>query len=303
MPAGHYTCGHSTELESTPGPKESKGEAAQAQSGKPIKELHGNPMAKQRTATTERILQVDTPSTPLNLRWHSASTTKLGFVRTVNEDALLDAREQNLWVVADGMGGHSYGDEASRAIIDQLVGFRFHTDIDTNIEDLKLRLARAHEQCRTHANGQLMGSTVAALFVHDPYCFFLWAGDSRIYRYRDQKLEQVTEDHSLVQGLVSIGELQKEDMDKHPSSHIITRAVGVHNDLDLELRHDEIRAGDRYLVCSDGLYKDVTEKEIDERMGKSTVEESLDSLVDLALERGGTDNTTAIVVQASNGSA
>ena len=108
----------------------------------------------------------------------------------------------------------------------------------------------------------------------------------------------MTEDHSLVQGLVSIGELQKEDMDKHPSSHIITRAVGVHTDLDLEVRHNEIQAGDRYLVCSDGLYKDVTEDEISERMGLATVEDSLDKLIDLALERGGTDNTTAIVVQA-----
>ena len=196
------------------------------------------------------------------------------------------------------MGGHSYGDEASRAIIDQLLSFRSRADLNESIEDLKARLARAHEQCRTHANGQLMGSTVAVFFVHDPYCFFLWAGDSRIYRYRQHKLEQMTEDHSLVQGLVSIGELQKEDMDKHPSSHIITRAVGVHTDLDLELRHSEIQAGDRYLVCSDGLYKDVTENEISERMGSATVEDSLDSLIDLALERGGTDNTTAIVIQA-----
>ncbi len=255
-------------------------------------------MANDRTADTARDLTVETTSAPLNLRWHSSSASKLGFVRTVNEDALLDAREQNLWVVADGMGGHSYGDEASRAIIDHLISFRSRPDLNENIEDLKIRLAQAHKQCRTHANGQLMGSTVAALFVHDPYCFFLWAGDSRIYRYRENQLEQMTEDHSLVQGLVSIGELQKEDMDKHPSSHIITRAVGVHSELDLELRHSEIQAGDRYLVCSDGLYKDVTESEISERMGSTTVEDSLDSLIDLALERGGTDNTTAIVVQA-----
>ena len=257
-----------------------------------------NLMANDRTADTARDLTVEHTSAPLNLRWHSSSTSKLGFVRAVNEDALLDAREQNLWVVADGMGGHSYGDEASRAIIDQLLSFRSRADLNESIEDLKARLARAHEQCRTHANGQLMGSTVAVFFVHDPYCFFLWAGDSRIYRYRQHKLEQMTEDHSLVQGLVSIGELQKEDMDKHPSSHIITRAVGVHTDLDLELRHSEIQAGDRYLVCSDGLYKDVTENEISERMGSPTVEDSLDSLIDLALERGGTDNTTAIVIQA-----
>ena len=141
-------------------------------------------MANDRTAETARDLTVETTAVPLDLRWHSSSSSKLGFVRAVNEDALLDAREQNLWVVADGMGGHSYGDEASRTIIDQLVSFRARGDMHENLTDLKARLVRAHEQCRTHANGQLMGSTVAALFVHDPFCFFLWAGDSRIYRYR-----------------------------------------------------------------------------------------------------------------------
>ena len=143
-----------------------------------------------------------------------------------------------------------------------------------------------------------MGSTVVALFVHDPYCFFLWAGDSRIYRYRGDSLDQMTEDHSLVQGLVSIGELKREDMDKHPSSHIITKAVGVQTELELDLRYALVEPGDRYLICSDGLYKDVTEDEIAQGMAKATIDESLNQLVDLALDRGGTDNTTAIVVQA-----
>lgn len=260
-------------------------------------------MAKDRSVNnSSAMLQVDINATPLNLQWRSSSASKLGFVRSVNEDALLDAREQNLWVVADGMGGHSFGDEASKAIIDHLAGFRRRDDLQANINELKERLAMAHEQCRSYGKGQLMGSTVATFFVHDPYCVFLWAGDSRIYRYRDNTLLQMTEDHSLVQGLVSIGELQKEDMDKHPSSHIITRAVGVHTDLDLELRHDEIQTGDRYLICSDGLYKDVTENEIHERMGSATIEECLDNLVNLALDRGGTDNTTAIIVQACIGS-
>jgi len=216
----------------------------------------------------------------------------------VNEDAHLDAREQNLWVVADGMGGHSYGDEASKSIIDQLISFRFEADMTGNVEDIKTRLAYAHDACRSHANGQLMGSTVAAFFAHDPYAFFIWAGDSRIYRFRSNQLEQMTEDHSLVQELVSIGELRKEDMDKHPSSHIITRAIGVHSELELEQRYALIEPGDRYLICSDGLYKDMTEAEITERMRYATIDQCLDSLIDLALERGGTDNTTAIIVQA-----
>ncbi len=238
------------------------------------------------------------PSKPLDLEWQSTSTSKLGFVRSVNEDAHLDAREENLWVVADGMGGHSYGDEASRAIIDQLVGFRCGDNADTNLEDIKHRLDNAHQICRSNGDGQMMGSTVVALFVQHQIGYFLWAGDSRIYRLRNSTLEQMTEDHSLVQGLVSIGELQKEDMDKHPSSHIITRAIGVQSELELEIVQATVEPGDRYLICSDGLYKDISEDEIKNGMLTASIQECLDHLVDLALERGGTDNTTAIVVQA-----
>ena len=269
---------------------------ATAQSGMPNQQ---NFMAKHTTANAASILPDKNGAHQLNLNWISSSTSKLGFVRSVNEDALLDAREQNLWVVADGMGGHSYGDEASRTIIDQLVSFRRGDNMQGNIDDLKARLQLAHEQCRSNGDGQMMGSTVATLFVHDPYCFFLWAGDSRIYRYRNNQLQQMTKDHSLVQELVSIGELEREDMEKHPSSHIITRAIGVHSELDLELQYDVIEPGDKYLVCSDGLYKDVVEQEIADGMALATVDESLESLVDLALDRGGTDNTTAIIVQAS----
>ena len=255
-------------------------------------------MAKESTASATGEMPDDNGSPSLNLSWHSTSTSKLGFVRAVNEDAHLDAREQNLWVVADGMGGHSYGDKASRAIIDELVGFHASQSMESNIADLKQRLAQAHEYCRTQGDGQMMGSTVAAMFAQDPYCFFLWAGDSRIYRFRNNQLMQLTEDHSLVQELVTMGELQREDMDSHPSSHIITRAVGVHSELDLELRYDMIERGDKYLICSDGLYKDVAEHELADGMAMATIENSLDYLVELALERGGSDNTTAIVVQA-----
>ncbi len=243
---------------------------------------------------------VENASQRLNLMWQSTSKSMLGFVRSVNEDSLLDAGEENLWVVADGMGGHSFGDVASRTIVDQLQTFRRGDDLQSNIDDLKARLAHAHELCRSNGDGKMMGSTVVALFVHDPYCFFLWAGDSRVYRYRGNQLQQMTEDHSLVQELVTIGELQKEDMDKHPSSHIITRAVGVHSDLDLQVSYAPTQPGDRYLVCSDGLYKDVTEQEISDGMSKTSIAESLDCLIDLALERGGSDNTTAIIVQASH---
>lgn len=233
-----------------------------------------------------------------NLRWHSASISDTGYVRAVNEDAHLDARENSLWTVADGMGGHSFGDQASQIVVEQLTGFKRKADLEENVRDVEQRLIRSNDICREQAQGNVMGSTVATLFAHDPYCFFLWAGDSRIYRYRENVLEQMTEDHSLVQELVSLGELRREDMEKHPSSHIITRAVGVHSELQLDMHYALIEPGDRYLVCSDGLYKDLTPDEIAAGMSLVTAEDAVRNLVDRALERGGSDNTTAIVVQA-----
>jgi len=109
----------------------------------------------------------------------------------------------------------------------------------------------------------------------------------------------MTEDHSLVQELVTLGELQREEMNDHPSSNIITKAVGSQGEFELEIRYALVESGDRYLICSDGLFKDVTDAEIAERMAKATINECLDQLVDLALERGGTDNTTAIVAEAN----
>ena len=248
----------------------------------------------------ESPLPSDTDVQIRNLKWHSVSASQTGFVRTVNEDALLDARENSLWVVADGMGGHSFGDEASRAVVDQLVSFKRTEDMAANIKDIEQRLANANGYCRRKANGKVMGTTVAAMFAHDPYCFFIWAGDSRIYRYRDNHLDQMTEDHSFVQELVALGELRREEMEKHPSSNIITRAIGVNDNLQLETNYALIEPGDRYLVCSDGLFKDVSHDEIAEGMACITAEETIETLVDLAMDRGGRDNTTAIVVQAEN---
>lgn len=233
------------------------------------------------------------------IKWHSASVTETGFVRTVNEDAHLDSRENGLWAVADGMGGHSYGDRASRTVIDQLATFQISDDVSKDVQAIEKRLATANEICREVAQDKVMGTTIAALFAHDPYCFFIWAGDSRIYRYRQAKLEQMTEDHSFVQELVTLGELKREEMEQHPSSNIITRAVGVHSDLQLETHYATAEPGDRYLICSDGLFKDVSSEEIAEGMACITVEDSVRRLSDLALERGGRDNITAIVVQAA----
>lgn len=249
------------------------------------------------------LTQSDAPSPVPSVNpitWHSVSATDTGYVRTVNEDALLDAREQAFWVVADGMGGHSFGDRASRTVIEQLADFSAGSTAEQSLDDIRARLLTANDICRNESSGKIMGTTVAALYVHDNECYFIWAGDSRIYRQRGDGLVQLTEDHSYVQELVTLGELKREEMEQHPSSNIITRAVGVHSDLEIEINQATVQPGDRYLICTDGLFKDLTHDEIAGAMGLVTVNETLDSLVELALDRGGRDNITAIVAQASH---
>ena len=230
-------------------------------------------------------------------RWFSCAASDVGHVRKVNEDAFLDAREQSLWVVADGMGGHSRGDRASQAIIEELQGFAAGDSARASLDDLNGRLEAANRFCREAADGQVMGSTVALLHLHGERAYLLWAGDSRVYRQRGDEFVQLTEDHSLVQELHRLGELTAEQAENHPSSNVITRAVGVGDELEVQVRHVDLASGDRFLLCSDGLFKDVRPSEVQANLARPSPRQALDALMALALRRGGTDNVTGIVVQ------
>ncbi len=234
-----------------------------------------------------------------SLTWHSSALTHVGYVREINEDAYLDAREQGLWIVADGMGGHHAGDMASQMVVERLINFVPGDDLARNIDDIEDRLLGANRHCRKQSAGRrVMGTTAALLFAHEPFCFFLWVGDSRVYRLRDGTLTQVTEDHSLVQEMQTLGEISAAEAADHPSSNIITRAIGVREELFIDIEYSTIEPGDRFLLCSDGLYKDLSEGEITQQLRDLPVEQSTKNLVQLALDRGGNDNITAIVVQA-----
>lgn len=230
--------------------------------------------------------------------WFSCARTDVGHIRKANEDAFLDAREQGLWVVADGMGGHSRGDRASQSIIEKLHDFTATKNAEHDLAQIRQRLDEANRQCREESAGQgSMGSTVAALYVYGSEAYVIWAGDSRIYRYRDPDFIQLTDDHSLVQELYRLGELEADELDNHPSSNVITRAVGVHDILEPQVRKIKVKPGDRYLLCSDGLFKDVADDELKERLIQFGPDQAADAMMALALKRGGSDNTTAIVVQ------
>ncbi|MBX2823580.1 MAG: protein phosphatase 2C domain-containing protein [Gammaproteobacteria bacterium] len=230
--------------------------------------------------------------------WISYAQTSVGHVRKANEDSFLDAREQGLWVVADGMGGHSRGDRASQTIIEKLLSFQAQAKPEDNIADLRARLEDANQACRSMAAGKVIGSTVVAMYSHKATCHLLWAGDSRVYRLRQNTLTQLTEDHSLVQELCRLGELTPDEAENHPSSNVITRAIGVHEKLELDVIEIAVEPGDRFLICSDGLFKDVKFDEVREKLCAPSAQQALRELVKQALDRGGTDNVTAIVVQA-----
>ncbi|TGD72645.1 serine/threonine-protein phosphatase [Mangrovimicrobium sediminis] len=242
-------------------------------------------------------------ATTTGIAWHSASRTHVGRVRHINEDAFLDAPERRLWVVADGMGGLNRGDFASKAVVREFGNFtRGHTVADC-LRDIEARMAAVNDTCRTAFRGKRSGSTVAAMLVFGDHAFFLWAGDSRIYRWRGHTVEQVTEDHTVAQEKHARGELTPEERDTHASVNVLTRAVGAHRQLKLDVCYHRVEPGDRYLLCSDGLYRHMALPEVASLLHRGTPLQVAENLIDLALDRGGHDNITAIVVEAGDSQA
>jgi protein phosphatase/serine/threonine-protein phosphatase Stp1 len=227
----------------------------------------------------------------------SEAITHPGAVRPRNEDALVDRTEIGLWAVADGAGGHGSGDVASRAIAESLGSIPAGLSAAELLAQLRLRLTAVHGELQVEAErrgpGKLLASTVVVLLARGEHFACLWAGDSRIYMLRDGAFSRVTRDHSLVQELVDAGTLSEEEAEAHPQANVITRAIGGHGELMLDKLSGRIAPGDRFLLCSDGLFKAVPETEIAACLAAG---QGAGALVNLALERGARDNVTALVV-------
>jgi serine/threonine protein phosphatase PrpC len=238
---------------------------------------------------------------PQEFRYQSAGLTHVGKVRKLNEDSFLERSDLGLWVVADGMGGHSSGDVASQMIVNTLAQLTQPATASDLMIEVRSRLANVNEALRQEAEtrgpGTIIASTVVAMLAAGPFFAAVWAGDSRLYVLREGRLSQVTEDHSHVQEMVKMGLLDEEEASRHPNANVVTRAVGAHEELELQVVQDRIRNGDVFLLCSDGVTRMMTDPEIEGILNSGAIGECLPRLIELALERGGKDNVTAILIE------
>jgi len=248
------------------------------------------------------VIESDSPTRAPASRPHfrSASLSHVGAVRKLNEDHYLDRGEIGLWVVADGVGGASAGDWGSRAVTAEFAAMDPPRNAPEFLALAKLRLLAANERLRAHAVNTprgMVASTVVLLLVYDWYYTVLWAGDSRAYLLRDGVLKRVTKDHSEVQELVDAGVISEAEADKHPRANVITRAVGADKDLEFDRVAGRIHVGDLFLLCSDGLTKEVPERDIAAIVRDNDFAQAPQRLVEAALGAGGHDNITVVMAR------
>jgi len=233
-------------------------------------------------------------------QFRSSAATHAGAVRAHNEDSYVNRPDLGLWAVADGAGGHQAGDVASRVITDILKAVPTGIGAAELLAEVRLRLARANsalwvEAARRGPQAMLV-STIVVLLARDDHYACLWAGDSRAYLLRGGRFRRLTRDHSLVQEMFDAGAISAAEAEHHPSANIITRAVGAET-FELDKVTDRLCAGDRFLLCSDGLFKTLAEDELT-RMLAIADDMLAERLLRAALERHADDNVTAVTVEA-----
>ncbi len=237
----------------------------------------------------------------VNWNYFTFAKSHAGKVRPYNEDALLDMTEKRVWVVADGMGGHCAGDIASQMLVDHIERRIIDDDV-SSIDDLRVTIQQAnaaiYQYAQSELDGATMGTTLTLLFINDGYFHCLWVGDSRIYQLRNNIFTQKTRDHSQVMDLVDQGLLALEDAESHPLANVITRAIGVDEYVTIDQVSGQLLDGDQFLLCSDGLTKELSDQEIKATLQADTVSQAGLALLHSALVRGASDNVTCTIVKA-----
>lgn len=236
------------------------------------------------------------------VHWISAQESNPGVVRKTNQDAILSLPDAQLWAVADGMGGHEAGDVASKMIIDALSSIAANpSSIQQHIDNVTNSLIDVNQRILEYSDNSLqsrtVGSTIVTLVINNHEGACLWAGDSRLYRYRNQEFSRLSRDHSHVQELLSEGIISAEEARNHPNLNIITRAIGTSANLSIDTVLFGVQHGDIYLLCSDGLYNMLSDDDIACIITSHPVNEAVDLLIRKALENGANDNVSVVLVK------
>lgn len=225
--------------------------------------------------------------------------TDIGKVRRQNEDAAFMDEKRAVFAVADGMGGHLAGEVASGMAIDAVRKMsRAHHRADTIVLRDTVRAANEAiaRHAKSHAECAGMGTTLSVLWRGGHYAYIAHVGDSRVYRFRDGELERITQDHSLVEEMVRARLITREQARTHPRRNVITRALGTQGDNEPDVLAADVKKGDIWLLCTDGLTGMVDDKEILSVIRAHTeLDIVADRLLERALDAGGRDNVTLVL--------
>jgi serine/threonine protein phosphatase PrpC len=244
--------------------------------------------------------------TKSNSHFNVCAKTHVGMVRELNEDSFIELADIGVWCVADGMGGHAAGEVASAAVTNGMRSMPNGngSSIETMIEAARENLLNTNHELIAASGAydqqRLPGATAVVLVITANKGAVIWAGDSRIYLCRSGVLTQLTRDHSHVQDLVDQGLIAEDQAESHPMANIITRAVGIQEPLEIDSAEFDVYPDDRYLLCSDGLSRQMTNPEIEALMNEGNNEEIVQSLLHTALVRGAPDNVTLISVRVKS---
>lgn len=235
------------------------------------------------------------------------SVTDIGKKRKLNQDYVYASEWpvgnlQNIFIVADGMGGHNAGDYASKYTVETMIGEIEKSFEKSPVKIMGRAIEKANEQIRLKAGESEelsgMGTTVvAATFLGEKYLEVANVGDSRLYIV-NREIRQVTRDHSLVEEMVRMGGIDRASARLHPDKNIITRAIGARESIEVDFFNEELKRGDIVLMCSDGLTNMLEDEEIRQILGsQKSIEEKAEELVTAANNNGGKDNIAVILIE------
>jgi serine/threonine protein phosphatase PrpC len=249
-----------------------------------------------------------------------AGSTHVGMKRPHNEDNFFLLAEENLYMVADGMGGHASGEVASQIAVESVANFFIDTSRDSDVtwpykEDkacsynenrltngIKLANRRIFETAKSDSRYRGMGTTIVSLMASKDGAMLAHVGDSRVYRIRESKIEQLTEDHSLLNDYLKVHKLTPEEIKAFPHKNVIVRALGMKETVIVDVKHIDPKEGDKFILCSDGLSGMITDDNILETVQSAgnQLEKACQDLIQRANEAGGHDNITVVLVHFSN---